>query len=83
MAPVNAALIDIHAANVEVRESEKQDASRQAALICGASSVMAFLNAVEYYQDRIAEIERKGRCLQCSGPLVAEHVCVRCGRDNS
>ena len=77
------ALMDIQAANIEVREMQKREATDQAMSLCGATSRHAFLNAVEFYQDRIAEIERKGRCLACSGPLVAETTCAKCGRDNS
>jgi formate dehydrogenase maturation protein FdhE len=76
-------LIDVQAANIEVREAQRRTVSQQASDICGASSVMAFLNAVEFYQDAIAEIERKGYCLACGGVLVGESTCVRCGRDNS
>ena len=82
MAPANAELIDVQAANIEVREMQKRDVTDQAMSLCGASSRHAFLNAVEFYQDRIAEIERRGRCLACSRVLVAEYVCVHCGRDN-
>ena len=85
MAPANAELIDVQAANIEVREMQKREATEQAMSLCGATSRHAFLNAVEFYQDRITEIERRGRCVACGYPLVGESICARptCGRDNS
>jgi hypothetical protein len=76
-------LFDIQAANVEVRERQRQTITEQAMSICGATSSHAFLNAVEWYQDAIRELEARGYCLACGKALVAETVCVRCGRDNS
>jgi hypothetical protein len=83
MAPANAELIDVQAANIEVREAMKREATQQAMSLCGATSRHAFLNAVEFWQDRIAEIERRGFCLACGGALVNESQCVKCLRDNS
>ena len=77
-----AELINIEQANAEARGAEKWHAARLAADVCGTDA-NTFLNAVTFYQDRIAEIERKGRCLACSGPLVGETTCAKCGRDNS
>jgi formate dehydrogenase maturation protein FdhE len=79
---MNVALFDITAENVEVRARMREDAARQAASLCGATSVNSFLNAVTVYQDAVTEIERKGRCLVCGGALVSETVCTKCGRDN-
>jgi hypothetical protein len=79
---MNVALFDITAENVEVRARMLEDAARQAAELCGASSVNSFLNAVTVYQDAVREIERKGRCLACGGALVAETQCAKCGREN-
>jgi hypothetical protein len=78
-------LIDVAAANQDARQAMKDDALKQARDICGASSIHAFLNAVEWYRERLEEIDRKGRCLACGQTLVAETVCPRseCGRDNS
>lgn len=75
-------LIDIQAGNVEVRDALRREATRQAVELCGAKNANSFLLAVEFWQDAIAEIERKGRCLQCSRALVDETVCVNCGADN-
>ena len=76
-----AALIDIQIANAEARGIEKWQAAKQAADVCGTDP-NTFLNAVTFYQDRVTEIERKGRCLQCSRALVGETVCVNCGAVN-
>lgn len=76
-------LIDVQAANVEVRAREKQAVTEDCAALCGARSVHAFLNAVEWWQDRMAEIDRRGRCAACGCPLVDETTCAKCGRDNS
>jgi hypothetical protein len=76
-------LIDVRDENAKVRARERAKAAVEARDICGASSTDAFLNAMDWYQDRIAEIERKGFCLACGGALVAESVCTKCGRDNS
>jgi hypothetical protein len=75
-------LIDIQAANIEAREILKREAARQAASLCNASGANAFVNAVTWYQDAVTEIERKGWCLACGGPLVGESICAKCGRDN-
>lgn len=75
-------LIDVTAANVEAREMLRRDITRRAMDLCGAKSAGAFLNAVEYWQDEIAQLERKGYCLACGGALVNETACVKCGREN-
>jgi hypothetical protein len=75
-------LIDVPAANAEVREALRREATRQAVELCGARNANSFLLAVEFWQDAIAEIERRGHCLACGGALVNESTCVRCGRDN-
>jgi hypothetical protein len=75
-------LIDVPSANAEVRDALKREATRQAMDLCGARNANSFLLAVEFWQDAVAEIERKGRCLQCSRALVSETVCVNCGADN-
>ncbi|MDQ3169028.1 MAG: hypothetical protein M3Q55_02680, partial [Acidobacteriota bacterium] len=72
-------LIDIQAANVDVRARQKEAITRGAAALCGATSVHAFLNAVEWWQDATTEIDRKGFCLACGGVLVAETMCAKCG----
>jgi hypothetical protein len=76
-------LIDIQAANTEVRERMKADLARKYADVCGAVNATAFEYAVHGYTQELTEIERKGRCLACGGPLVGEWVCVKCNRDNS
>jgi hypothetical protein len=76
-------LIDVPAANADARESQRRVVSQRWAEYCGAKSVAAFLLAVEQYQQDIEQIERRGWCLACGGPLVAETVCAKCGRDNS
>jgi hypothetical protein len=76
-------LIDIQAANIEVRESQRRAASQRAAEYCGAKSVSAFLLAVEQYQHEITEIERAGKCLWCGWMLDQQNVCVECKRSNS
>lgn len=79
----NAELIDVQAANAEVRALEKRAAAKRAADYCGAANVAQFVEAAAMWLHEVNEIERKGFCLACGTPLVGESVCVRCGRDNS
>jgi hypothetical protein len=81
----NAALIDIQAENIEARAAQRRAACDEAVALCGATSRAAFLAAYDYYQHAEREIERRGFCLACGGPLVGEVICARptCGRDNS
>jgi hypothetical protein len=77
------ALIDIQAENVEAREALRQAAAREAVALCGASSVNAFIAAVEYFEHAEREIDRMGKCLWCGWMLDEQQVCVECKRSNS
>lgn len=74
-------LIDLTAATIEHRERRKRELAAMAASLCHASSANSFLNAVEWWQDQIEELERAGKCIACGWQLDGHAVCRECGRE--
>lgn len=66
-----------------IKECRIRKAQAQAAALCNASSMEAFLQAYDFLKDAREQIDRDGYCLECGKVLVGEVICVRCGRDNS